>query len=115
MRCRGCCASSFLRFAGAEEGQFEATVACRAVITLAFAERFDGRFTAIRAAEGDRPHAHCSASVSWVLPKLWMPHSVLLNPSHRPPRSSSPFFTARVHGQQPMDANPCSSRGCVGI
>ena len=35
---------------------------------------------------------------------MWMPHSTLSVPAQRPARASSPERTARVHGQQPMEA-----------
>ena len=34
---------------------------------------------------------------------VWMPHSVLSNPSHRPARSPSPEPASLVHGQHPME------------
>ena len=35
---------------------------------------------------------------------MWMPHSTLSVPDQRPARASSPERTARVQGQQPMEA-----------
>src|SRR5688572_27373221 len=33
---------------------------------------------------------------------VWIPHSLLSKPVHRPARSFSPALVKRVHGQQPM-------------
>ena len=43
-----------------------------------------------------------------------MPHSVFVLPAQRPARGSSPGATARVHGAQPMEANPSSTSGLTG-
>jgi len=40
---------------------------------------------------------------SWLLSSEWRPHSVLAWPAHRPARSSSPWATGRVQGQQPIE------------
>ena len=34
---------------------------------------------------------------------VWIPHSVLVSPAHRPDRGSAPGATGRVHGSQPME------------
>src|SRR5699024_12160572 len=45
---------------------------------------------------------------------VWIPHSVLVRPAHRPDRGSSPGATRRVHGSQPMLGYPAPSRGLTG-
>ena len=53
--------------------------------------------------ENKRLIPRLSFQASLALRDVWIPHSVLAVPAHRPARSSSPSGTGCVQGQQPME------------
>ena len=59
-----------------------------------------GPYAALNA---DPRHVLCAAWPTLRSGQTCRPHSVLVDPAHRPERGSSPGATRRVHGAQPIE------------